>query len=150
MSNRPLPGLALLLKQTEHRVQEELQPALDQLELSAGHWRIMSVLAAEPGMQMAPLADAAVLPPASLTRHVDHLVERGIIIRRIDAADKRRVVVALSPLGEVVASRLRGDEQLIEQAIEDELGTDRFRSLVAELTACRAPAEDRPRKKARL
>ena len=37
----------------------------------------MAVLHVEPGQPMSILAEAAVLPAASLTRHVDKLVERG-------------------------------------------------------------------------
>jgi DNA-binding MarR family transcriptional regulator len=82
---------------------------------------------------MSTLAETAVLPNASLTRHVDKLVERGLVLRRIHADDRRRVVTALSPVGTTVAERLRTEEQRIEATIAAELGDDRLRGLAGEL-----------------
>jgi DNA-binding MarR family transcriptional regulator len=65
---------------------------------------------------MTTLAETAVLPPASLTRHVDKLVERGLVLRRIHHNDRRRVVAALSPVGQTVASRIQAEEQQIAPA----------------------------------
>ena len=69
-----------------------------------------------PGLRMTELAEAAVLPAATLTRHVDRLVERALVIRRIDPDDRRRAVVALSGRGEQMARRLREVESDAEIA----------------------------------
>jgi DNA-binding MarR family transcriptional regulator len=126
-------SLALLLKQSEQRIRLRLQPTLDELGLSLEHWWIMSVLHERPGIGMSPLAEAAAVPSATLTRHMDKLVERGMIVRRVDPDDKRRVVAALSPTGEALADRLRHEERLIESAIAAGLGEQRFRVLSREL-----------------
>jgi DNA-binding MarR family transcriptional regulator len=63
---------------------------------------------------MSALAEAAVLPAASLTRHVDKLVERGMVLRRIHSSDRRRIVTALSPVGSTVADRLKAAERELE------------------------------------
>ena len=99
-------SLLLLLKQTERRIETGLQPLLDEFGLSIEQWRVMSALYEEPGQPMSVLAEAAVLPAASLTRHVDKLVERGLVLRRIHPDDKRRIVTALSPVGATVAGRI--------------------------------------------
>ena len=99
-------SLLLLLKQTERRIETGLQPLLDEFGLSIEQWRVMSALHEEPGQPMSVLAEAAVLPAASLTRHVDKLVERGLVLRRIHPDDKRRIVTALSPVGATVAGRI--------------------------------------------
>ena len=67
-------------------------------------------IGAEPGLGMGEIATLAVVPAASLTRYMDKLVERGIVVRRIDPGDKRRSVVALSPRGVEYAARLRAAE----------------------------------------
>jgi DNA-binding MarR family transcriptional regulator len=128
------PSLALLLKQSEHRIRLRLQPTLDELGFTLEHWWIMAVLRERPGLGMSPLAEAAAVPSATLTRHVDKLVERGMVVRRVDPADKRRVVAALSPGGELLAERLRAEEQQVEDAIAAGLGVDRFRALSRELS----------------
>jgi DNA-binding MarR family transcriptional regulator len=110
-------GLALQLKRAEEAVRLRLQPALDEADLHLEHWRILSVLMAQPGLPMASLAEAAVVPGASLTRHMDRLVERALVIRRVDPHDRRRVVAALSVRGTELALRLRAEESAAESAL---------------------------------
>lgn len=126
-------SLLLLLKQAERRIEHQLLPILAEFDLSLEQWRVMSALADDPGLPMSTLATTAVLPNASLTRHVDKLVERGLVVRRIHPDDRRRVVTALSPVGTTVAERLRAEEQRIEAAIAAELGDDRLQGLAGGL-----------------
>jgi DNA-binding MarR family transcriptional regulator len=115
-------SLLLLLKQAERRIERRLRPILADFDLSLEQWRVMSALADEPGQPMSTLAAQAVLPNASLTRHVDKLVARGLVVRRIHPDDRRRVVTALSPVGTTVAERLRAEERRIESALTTEFG----------------------------
>lgn len=114
---RPPEGgsLALQLRRGAHELGQRLIPSLHEHGLSPEHWQIVSVLLARPGIGMSELAAAAVLPAATLTRHMDRLVERALVVRRIDPADKRRVVAALSPRGHAIASTIRAAEHRIEQ-----------------------------------
>lgn len=106
-------SLAVHVRQVEARLRDALQPLLDEHGLSMDHWRIVAVIGDEPGLGMGEIATLAVVPAASLTRYMDKLVERGIVVRRIDPGDKRRSVVALSPGGEAYAARLRAAEQSV-------------------------------------
>ncbi|MFK4090033.1 MarR family winged helix-turn-helix transcriptional regulator [Kribbella sp. NPDC020789] len=112
-------SLLLLLKRAERRIELGLQELLDEFELTIEQWRIMAALHEEPGQPMSILAEAAVLPAASLTRHVDKLVERGLILRRVHATDKRRIVTALSPVGSTVAARLTAVQQELEAELAE-------------------------------
>ncbi len=131
-------GLALLLKRTEHVIRQRFQPVLDAEELLVEHWQILEVLLDQPGIRMSDLAQAAVVPAATLTRHMDRLVTRALVVRRVDAGDKRRVVAALSPRGQTLTLRLRSEEQAIETELAAELGQGRYEAVVADLLrACR-------------
>jgi DNA-binding MarR family transcriptional regulator len=112
-------SLLLLLKQAERRIELGLQPLLDEFGLSIEQWRVMLALHGEPGQPMSVLAEAAVLPAASLTRHVDKLVERGLVLRRIHPDDKRRIVTALSPVGATVADRIAAAQRDLEADLAD-------------------------------
>ena len=112
-------SLLLLLKQAERRIELGLQPLLDEFGLSIEQWRVMLALHEEPGQPMSALAEAAVLPAASLTRHVDKLVERGLVLRRIHPDDKRRIVTALSPVGATVADRIAAAQRDLEADFAD-------------------------------
>ncbi len=103
-------SLAVEVRQLEARLRGVLQPLLDEHGLSMDHWRIVAVVGEGPGLGMGEIATLAVVPAASLTRHMDKLVEQGIVVRRIDPGDRRRSVVALSPRGEEYAARLRAAE----------------------------------------
>ena len=112
-------SLLLLLKRAERRIELGLQPLLDEFGLTIEQWRIMSALHEAPGQPMSVLAESAVLPAASLTRHVDKLVERGLVLRRIHPDDKRRIVTALSPVGTTVADRLVAAQRTLEADLTD-------------------------------
>lgn len=112
---------AVQVRRVEAALRTALQPVLDEHDLTLDHWRIISVVEQEPGLTMSEVAHAAVVPPATLTRHVDHLVDRGILLRRMDTEDKRRVVVALSPRGGEYAARLRAAERSV--ALPDAVAT---------------------------
>ncbi|WP_232676546.1 MarR family winged helix-turn-helix transcriptional regulator [Nocardioides sp. R-C-SC26] len=133
MPDQPL-SLSLLIKQSEATLRSRLQPVLDAAGLSAEQWRVVGVLLDAPGTRMTELADAAVVPAATLTRLVDRLVEDGVVVRRVDPDDRRRVVGALSPRGAEVARDLRAAEERLERELRAGLGPDRFDALVADLT----------------
>lgn len=110
----PQASLAVRVRQVEAQLRRVLQPILDEHGLSMDHWRIIAVVGDDPGMGMTEVASAAVVAAASLTRHVDRLVERGIVVRRMDPQDKRRAVVALSPRGREYAARLAAAESSVD------------------------------------
>ena len=112
-------SLLLVLKRIERQLELGLQPLLDEFGLTIEQWRIMAALHEEPGQPMSVLAESAVLPAASLTRHVDKLVERGLVLRRIHPEDKRRIVTALSPVGGTVADRLAAAQRDLEADLAD-------------------------------
>lgn len=110
----PGASLTLRLKQAEHALRRSLEHDLDAEGITFEHWQVLAALIEQPGLRMTELAGASVLPAATLTRHVDRLVERAFVIRRIDPDDKRRAVVALSSRGEQLAQRLRQLESRVE------------------------------------
>lgn len=99
------------LRQEEADLRARVQPLLDEHGLLPEHWRILAVVDDHPGITMTSLATSAVVAAASLTRHVDRLVELALVVRRIDPADRRRAVLALSPRGADLAARLLAEEE---------------------------------------
>ncbi len=126
-------SLVVLLRSCEDTVRRRLQPLLDEAGLAAEHWRIMALLHDQPGLGAGAIARGAVLPSASVTRHVDRLVELGLVVRKVDPADRRRVVLALSRRGQALAERVLAEERGVEEAIAAGLGERRFRALAHDL-----------------
>lgn len=100
----------LRIKHAEQAIRVALKSDLAAVDLTFEHWQVLTALAERPGLTMTELAEFAVLAPASLTRHVDRLVERAWIVRRVDPDDRRRVAVALSARGNQLAELLRERE----------------------------------------
>lgn len=107
---------SLRLKRAEQALRRQLQPLLAQHDIGFEHWLVLSALAESPGLRMSDLAEASVVPPATLTRHVDRLVERALVVRRIDAEDRRIALVALSKPGEALVAQLEAAEAALSVA----------------------------------
>lgn len=120
-------GLTLRLRQAEWAIRQVVQPSLDAEQLSFEHWQLLAALRSLPGMTMSELAQAAVMPPATVTRYVDALVARALVVRRVDATDRRRVVVALSTLGAALVDRLAAVEEQAAASLGDALARDLLR-----------------------
>src|SRR5262245_677124 len=103
--------MALQLKRAEQALRRRLQPILAEHDITFENWQVLAALHETPGLRMSDLAEAAVLPPATLTRHVDRLVERAFVVRRIDAEDRRIAVIALSKQGDTLVAGILAAEE---------------------------------------
>jgi MarR family transcriptional regulator, organic hydroperoxide resistance regulator len=65
-------------------------------------WRVLSLLADEGGQPMTAVADQVFLPPGTLTKLMDHLVEVGLVHRKVDPVDRRRIRAFLTPRGKAL------------------------------------------------
>jgi len=78
---------------------------------SHGHgvdaWRVLSLLAEEGGRPMTAVADQVFLPPGTLTKLMDHLVELGLVHRKVDPADRRRIRAYLTPRGQSLHEQIQ-------------------------------------------
>jgi DNA-binding MarR family transcriptional regulator len=78
--------------------------ALSQVALSPTQYRLLSHLRRGRTIQ-SDLAFQLAVTKQSVTRLVDGLVEKKLIVRRVDDEDRRRVIHAITPKGERVMSR---------------------------------------------
>jgi len=131
-------SLATLLLYCQRDLLARMTPHLDAHDVTAEQWRVLSALQDRDGVPMAELAASAVLPPPTLTRTMDRLVERGIVMRSIDRNDRRKVVALLTPAGERVAEDLRSCEAETEQRLVDQLGQEQFGLMAGLLTSLAA------------
>lgn len=130
-------SLALLVRHVEHLLEERIArgvaPLLLEQDLTPERCRVLAALAEVPGQTMTQLAEASVLPPASLTRHVDRLVARGLVLRTTHPDDRRRVVAALTDRGRTVHGLVLRREREVQEQLRRALGEERFDTLVSEL-----------------
>ncbi|WP_330178716.1 MarR family transcriptional regulator [Nocardia sp. NBC_01503] len=62
-------------------------------ESSVGRWHVLTAVADGEGRSMSQLAEATLLTGASLTRLIDAMISDNLVHRRVDDADRRRVLV---------------------------------------------------------
>jgi MarR family transcriptional regulator, organic hydroperoxide resistance regulator len=98
--------LVHLLTGAERMLSRRLATILDTEGRTLDEWRVLSLLADGAGHPMTELSERAFLPPASLTRLIDRLVDDNLLHRRVDDADRRRIRAFLTPRGRRLHQRL--------------------------------------------
>lgn len=87
-------------------------------------WRVLGALRGGDGVTMSDIATAMAVAPPTLTRIVDKLVDGGLVVRRVDATDRRRVLVYPSAKGKAKVRKLIRQEASLRSALVDEFGED--------------------------
>jgi DNA-binding MarR family transcriptional regulator len=99
--------LAYLLASANKRMHHGMSHSVAAEEVTEEHWRILHVLSDEKGQSMGELAERVLLNNSALTKNVDKLVSRALVMRAADTADCRRVLVYISDLGLETVARLK-------------------------------------------
>lgn len=100
------------------------QGLLDTEVSSIEGWRVLGALRGGDGFTMSDMSTAMTIPPPTLTRIVDKLVDGGFVLRRVDATDRRRVLIYLSAKGKTKVRRLARQEAAMKAALAEEFGED--------------------------
>jgi DNA-binding MarR family transcriptional regulator len=111
-----------LLARAEYRATRRLETALRDANLTAEQWRVLTLLADGTGHPMTEIAGYAMVPAPTLTKIVDRLIDRTLVHRRIDPADRRRVLVFLTSRGAELFNELTSEVELVEREIADLIG----------------------------
>ncbi|MET9760984.1 MarR family transcriptional regulator [Streptomyces sp. NPDC006372] len=126
--------LVHLLTRAERLAARRLQAVLEGEGCSLDAWRVLSLLSDGEGYHMTAIAEAALLPPPTLTKLIDQLVDQNLVHRRVDPYDRRRVLAHLTPRGREYWQRVDHAVRAGRPALGD--GDDRLlRSLLARLAA---------------
>jgi DNA-binding MarR family transcriptional regulator len=123
MARRP-EELLHLLTRAERLSARRVQSVLDEFGCSVEAWRVLDLLSDGQGHNMTALADHAFLPAPSLTKLIDQLVDQNLVYRRIDPADRRRVLAHVTPRGmerwQQLVREVRADWAELEHVVADE------------------------------
>ncbi|MET9107828.1 MarR family winged helix-turn-helix transcriptional regulator [Streptomyces zhihengii] len=148
-----------LLTRAERLAARRVQSVLAEFDCSVEAWRVLDLLADGEGHHMTALADHAFLPAPTLTKLVDQLVDQNFVFRRIDPADRRRVLAHLTPRGlerrRLLAEAVRADRGAWEPLLAAEDGRrlavllDRLASALREEDGVTPPRAERSTGRAR-
>ena len=127
---RPERQLLHLLSHTQHRVTTRVAAALRKQRSSLEEWRVLSLLADGRGHSMSEIAEFALTPAPTMTKLIDRMVANNLVYRRVDPADRRRVLVFLSARGRTAHRRLRPVVEASIDCLDDDVPLrDLFREL---------------------
>ena len=99
-------------------VERELQTVFSEFGLERGEFDVLATLrrAGSPdGMTAGALARSSMVTSGAVTNRLDRLVAKGYVTRDVDPANRRTVVVALTPTG----------RQLIDRAVVAHVDNER-------------------------
>ena len=109
--------IAMVNKQLEDELHERLRPAGVPIE----QLRILEALQEQDGRTMGELAVHALIEPTTLTKIIDRMVSDGLVHRRPDPDDRRRVSIRTSAGGKALYKRLdritTGQEERLQKQI---------------------------------
>lgn len=128
------------LTRAERLLSRRLGTVLADDALTIEAWRVLCLLADGQGHSMSEVSAEASLPPGTLTKLVDQLVDRNLVFRRIDPMDRRRIRAYLTARGRREHERLdqRVRANLAELGVETDSDlVDRLDDLVDRLDPTR-------------
>ena len=137
MSAEPITNyLAYLLAQANRQMTAQLESALSAEGVQIEHWRILEVLSDEQGRSMGELAELVLMNHPALTKTIDRMVSGGLVHRRADTADSRRVLVYSTDQGLALVARLRERVDNHHDAVTEAVGskkTEQLKKLLGDL-----------------
>ncbi|MFI0412359.1 MarR family winged helix-turn-helix transcriptional regulator [Actinomadura sp. 3N508] len=126
--------LPRMLARVERGIAARLAAALKTAGSTVEEWRVISLLADGAGHTMTEIAEFALLPAPTLTKVIDRLVSAGLVFRRVDDADRRRVLAFLSEHGRETADELTAAIEAEWRGVQDAVGREELALLRVLLT----------------
>jgi homoprotocatechuate degradation regulator HpaR len=115
-------SLPMRLMQAREAVMQRFRPSLRAHGVTDQQWRIIRALNEADALEISQLGERCVIAPASLSRILPKLEGRGLVTRRPNAADQRRVIVALTPAGHALFAAVAPFSEETYATISRELG----------------------------
>lgn len=138
------PTLMYVMKQVELASRARLDELFRPIGMTALQYTALTVLERHPDMSSAQLARNSFVTTQSMADMVTALEERGLIERHRDAADRRRLVLALTGDGRALLRRYLGKVAALERQMLAGLTEAQVSELRRSLGVCRANLADRP------
>jgi DNA-binding MarR family transcriptional regulator len=133
-----------MFKQVELAIRSHLDDLLRPAGLTALQYTALTVLARRPDLTSAQLARNSFVTAQTMADMVTTLHERGLIERHRDPADRRRLVLALTPQGRRLLGRYRGKVAALEAEMLSGLSTRQAADLRKILLSCRSALGSHP------
>lgn len=101
------------------------------LGLTVGGWRTLSLIGRYEPIHPSSIAERTSVDADKVTRAVDRLVNRGLVARKVDKEDRRRVVLTLTARGRRVHAELDHVRRVVEAEFLSVLDPAELRGFLA-------------------
>jgi DNA-binding MarR family transcriptional regulator len=101
----PARDLAHQLSRAERLLSGRMSALLEDEHCTLEEWRVLKILSDGQGHIMTEVAEFAMLPAPTLTKLMDRMVSAGLVYRRADDQDRRRVLAYLAEHGRALYER---------------------------------------------
>lgn len=108
-------AIPYLLARAGMRMGQAFGKELKPFGLSLTEWRVCAALHHQPHQRLAELAAHTSAEPSTLSRTVDGLLQRGLLIRERSGDDARALALSLTPEGDALAQRIIPLAQLYDR-----------------------------------
>ena len=100
------------------------RPHLHAHGLTDQQWRIIRALMEVESREILDLSEVCGIHPASLSRILPKLDAAGIINRRPNKADQRRVIVTIAPKGRTLFNQIAPESERLYHSLTSDIGQD--------------------------
>lgn len=108
-------AMPYLLARAGMRMGQAFTKQLRQFELTLTEWRVCATLHHRPHQRLSTLAAGTSTEPSTLSRVVEALMQRGLLIRDRSEEDGRAVALSLTPAGVALTERVIPLAQIYER-----------------------------------
>ncbi len=115
-----------------------MRPKLREYDITEPQWRVLRVINDRGAADATGLAEVGLLHAPSVTRILKDLEARKLIVRQLDANDRRRSLVALTPEGREVVKDISREVLRVMREHLIRFGDQRLKRLADELRALSA------------
>jgi len=126
-------SVGFLLSQLGHAVTRRFRSELEELSLEPRHFGLLRAIEAAKFLSQQALGEVLQIPASSVVALLDQLEGKGLVLRRLDPADRRVRLVELTEAGRAVLVRAIVVAISIETALCRGLEGDERESLIAHL-----------------
>jgi DNA-binding MarR family transcriptional regulator len=139
MPAEPTRDLAHQLSRAERLLSGWMSALLENEHCTLEEWRVLTILSDGQGHIMTEIADFAMVPAPTLTKLVDRMVSAGLVYRRADDRDRRRVLAYLADRGfalhERASALLSAAETELTACLGDTIDLSRWLNRLADVLA---------------
>ena len=129
--------LLYLIKQVELAVRSQLDAVVASEGLTSLQYTALTVLDRHPGITSAVLARNSFVRPQTMAQMVTVLLDKQLIERAVDAANRRQMLLVLTPEGKRALDRLSEPVAQIEWQMIRNLREGDVANLREDLESCR-------------